>query len=110
METDLITFAENNYGHGLTCRRFLRVVWKEGNYILFKHDSHAEYINRFRGQDTCASYFVLLDVTKMSDNQYRILIGSPSHSGEIWRDYRRWSKSLKAEIENIVNTEVILCP
>ena len=44
---------------GCTCYHYIEVYDIIDNYVLFHHKSHAEYLGRFSGSTTCASYYCL---------------------------------------------------
>jgi len=49
---------------GCTCtvwrkKPIRRILLENDTHIVLKHESHAEYINRFDGNSTCAAYAVL---------------------------------------------------
>lgn len=93
-----------NWLRGTTCDRpqRKRVVWENDSFILLKHNSHSEYINRFNGVDTCQSYVELYrkaDLRKLHHGRpldvHRIALG---HWGG------RWNKTNLADAMAIVGS------
>lgn len=44
---------------GSTCRHHCSVLLENDDFIIFKHNSHYEYLNRMSGYQTCKAYAVL---------------------------------------------------
>lgn len=50
---------------GSTCFSHCRILAENEQFIVFKHDSHYEYLNRMDGSRTCNSFAVMYEKYKL---------------------------------------------
>lgn len=93
----------DNFQRGTTCKRFCQLYWQgEGTrsrFVLMKHSSHAEYIDRCSGVDTCKSYYVLFDLDNLpSEHGLRVFFGEGLDNGSLGYWTGRWNKKKQEEM------------
>ncbi len=55
---------------GLSCKRFISLFIIHENYIITKHKSHAEWINRIDGAETCISRYRIFKYKDYTNDKF----------------------------------------
>lgn len=91
---------------GTTCFHQKRSVhWRSecGRFVLLKHHSHPEYINRLVGLRTCHVHYSLFDLSQADSlGHNEVKLSGPSAIGLVIEWEGRWNKSRQTELEETV--------